>query len=68
MDYLSKDISDRIKSKLKERDPDVLLYIEDEYVDQLINILIDTISEEIVILKKEIKTEYISKNELSDIF
>lgn len=68
MDYLSKDISDRIKSKLKERDPDVLLYIEDEYVEQLINILIDTISEEIVILKKEIKTEYISKNELSDIF
>lgn len=68
MDYLSKDISDRIKSKLKERDPDVLLYIEDEYVEQLINILIDTISEEIVILKKEIKTEYISKNELSNIF
>ena len=68
MDYLSKDISDRIKSKLKERDPDVLLYIEDEYVEQLINILIDTISEEIVILKKEIKTEYISKNELRNIF
>lgn len=60
MDIRSEEISKRVKNKLENKNPDLYLYIEDPYIEELINNLIDIFAEEIA----SIKNEYISKKEL----
>ena len=41
MDIRSEEISKRVKNKLENKNPDLYLYIEDPYIEELINNLID---------------------------
>lgn len=51
------EISRRIKERLIRNNPDLLLYIDNPYIEELINALIDTISEELADLKNKTITK-----------
>jgi hypothetical protein len=53
-------ISNKLKSRLEEKNPEIFLYIDNPYIEELINNLIDVFAEELV----EIKNEYIAKKDL----
>lgn len=50
-------ISSKLKNKLKNEYPDLLLYIDNPYIEDLINALIDILSEEITDLKNNCITK-----------
>jgi hypothetical protein len=53
-------VKEKLKRNFEEKYPDVLLYIEDPYISELVDGIFDVVAEEI----SEIKNEYISKNEI----
>ena len=58
------DISEQIKKESAIRNPDLFLFIEDPYIEKLINELIEILSQEIA----DIRNEYISKKELDRLY
>lgn len=46
-------ISRNLKEKLSQKNPDLLLYIDNPYIEELVNVLIDIISEELADLKNK---------------
>lgn len=54
MHIFSSEISIRVKRRLEEKNPDLLLYLDNPYLEELINNLIDVFSQELAeILNKQ---------------
>ena len=60
MNEFPSNISNRIKRKFRNKNPDLLLYIDNPYIESLIDDLIEVISGELA----DIRNEYVSKKDL----
>ena len=61
MHVYPEEISENIKEKLKTKNPDLLLYMDNPYIENLIDNLIEVISEELA----EIKNDYVNKKDFN---
>ncbi len=61
MHAFSSSISRRIKHKLRAKNPDLFLYMDNPYVEELFDSLIDIVAEEIA----DIRNDYISKDDIN---
>ncbi|SFI42554.1 hypothetical protein SAMN05192551_1213 [Tindallia magadiensis] len=59
MHTFSSQVSARMKKRLESRNPDLLLYIDDPYIGELVDALIDVFAEEIA----DIRNEYLNKKD-----
>lgn len=53
-------IKDKLKSNFERKHPDVLLYIEDPYIERLLDGIFDVVADEI----SEIRNEYYKKGRM----
>ncbi len=58
MSFDKSEIENNIKQHIKESNPELLLYIDNHYIDELINLLIEAVSIEIAkcIKKDELRS------------
>lgn len=63
MHTFSSEISRKLRSRFLNNNPDLLLYIDNPYIEELVNALFNTISEEFA----ELHNKCIKKDDISSI-